>query len=165
MIPRGARVGRDRQCVRIITSAWADKLGLGGLSAWADAASAALPKGRVATQTCPRKQFPMFAPLRSTLAAPDRLTLEQTNQTNSPSRLFYRVFFLETLHAGHSCTVLLDLSGVFILHPACTNRLSRALGHTYTGRPHLFPTHLPDHPSCLQSFYTVLFKIPKHASY
>lgn len=151
--------------VRIITSAWADKLGLGGLSAWADAASAALPKGRVATQTCPRKQFPMFAPLRSTLAAPDRLTLEQSKPNQPTLEVVLSCILPRDTSRWHSYTVLLDLSGPFILHLACTDRLSRALGHTYTGRPHLFPTHLPDHPSRLQSSYTVLFKTSKYASY
>lgn len=130
------------------------------------------PKGRVATQTCPRKQFPMFAPLRSTLAAPDRLTLEQTNQTNPVSKLFSRVFLLETLQVEiaappyltslvYSFCIWLGLSCSL----NCIDRLSRALGHTYTGRPHLFPVHLPYCPFRIQSFYTVLSENPKHASY
>lgn len=89
-----------------------------------------------------------------------------TIQPNQPTlEVVLSCIFPRDTSRWHSCTVLLDLSGVFILHLACTDRLSRALGHTYTGRPHLFPTHLPDHPFRLQSSYTVLFKTSQYASY
>lgn len=120
----------------------------------------------------PRKRFPMFAPLHS------QRPLPQTGSPWTPNQPVLS-FVLESIpprdtSSWHRCTVLFDLSGVFIcfflawplLSPQTVPTAHRpALGHTYTGRPHLVPTHLLDCPFRPPSAHTVLFKTCKHASY